>query len=77
VDTYEPLSAELADFIQALRAGRSLDWQTLLGKNVVRITEAADQSLRDRGSEVTLRSDLFAAMRPRTIREASRGVATP
>jgi predicted dehydrogenase len=54
VETYEPLGAELQDFIFSLRTGASLDWHTELGRNVVRITEAADRSLRDGGSEIAL-----------------------
>jgi predicted dehydrogenase len=70
VATYEPLSAELADFIQAVRSGRSLDWQAMLGQNVVRITEAADESLRNGGSKVSLDGELFAAMHPRALDDA-------
>jgi predicted dehydrogenase len=61
VDTYEPLGAELADFVSALRSGASLDWHTELGRNVVRITEAADESLRSGGSEVSLGCKLSGA----------------
>jgi predicted dehydrogenase len=61
VETHEPLGAELADFISALRRGGSLDWNTTLGRNVVRITEAADESLRSGGSEVTLGRKLSGA----------------
>jgi predicted dehydrogenase len=67
VATYEPLSAELADFIESVRSGRSLDWQARLGKNVVRVTEAADESLRNGGSKVDLDGELFAAVRPRGL----------
>jgi predicted dehydrogenase len=59
IETYEPLDAELADFVAALRSGTSLDWQTTLSKNVVRITEAADQSLNNGGAEVRIGSELF------------------
>ena len=54
VASYEPLAAELEDFVGAVRAGRSLDLHTDLGMKVVRIAEAADQSLRDGGTEVLL-----------------------
>jgi predicted dehydrogenase len=67
VETYEPLSAELGDFIEALRSGVSLDWHTALGKNVVHITEAADRSLRDGGTEVSVRRELVAAVRHRAL----------
>jgi predicted dehydrogenase len=61
VATYEPLGAELADFIAALRRGTSLDWHTTLGRNVVRVTEAAEESLRNGGSQVGLGRRLFGA----------------
>jgi predicted dehydrogenase len=56
VESYEPLGAELRDFILAVRTGGSLEWHTELGRNVVRIAEAADRSLRDGGAEVALTS---------------------
>jgi predicted dehydrogenase len=59
IETYEPLSAELTDFVAALRSGASLDWQATLGKNVVRVTEAADQSMSSGGAEVRIGSELF------------------
>jgi predicted dehydrogenase len=59
IETYEPLGAELTDFVSALRSGASLDWQAMLGKNVVRVTEAADQSLNSGGAEVRIASELF------------------
>ena len=52
VATYEPLGAELADFICAVRSGSSLEWHAALARDVVRVTEAADRSLRDGGTEV-------------------------
>jgi predicted dehydrogenase len=59
IETYEPLGAELTDFVSALRSGASLDWQATLGKNVVRVAEAADQSLNSGGAEVRIASELF------------------
>jgi len=54
VDSYEPLSAELADFVRAIRSGDALTWQLALARDVVRVTEAADQSLRAGGAAVAL-----------------------
>lgn len=54
IDTYEPLACELADFIAAVRGEISLDNQTALARNVVRVTEAADQSLRSGGQQIDL-----------------------
>lgn len=52
VDTFEPLVAELADFTRAIRTGDRLSWQTQLARDVVRVTEAADRSLRLGGVQV-------------------------
>jgi predicted dehydrogenase len=54
LESYEPLYAELDDFAAAIRAGDSLLHHNALARNVVRITEAADQSLRARGDEVVI-----------------------
>jgi predicted dehydrogenase len=54
VESYEPLAAEVADFIDAVRSARSLDWGATLAKNVVRIVGAADQSLTNGGDEIVL-----------------------
>jgi predicted dehydrogenase len=77
VATYEPLVAELADFVRAIRTGVSLDWQTTLAKDVVRLTEAADRSLREGGAEVRLGKELFAARRPRAVGRAVEGSRIP
>lgn len=61
VESYEPLAAELADFIDAVRSARPLDWAATLGKNVVRIVEAADLSLKNGGDEVAVSQRRFAA----------------
>jgi predicted dehydrogenase len=54
VDTYEPLAAELGDFAAAIRRGTGVGWQATLARDVVRMTEAADRSLRRGGVEVRL-----------------------
>jgi predicted dehydrogenase len=54
VDSYEPLVAELADFTRAVRTGDRLRWHTTLARDVVRIAEAADRSLRMGGHEIAL-----------------------
>jgi predicted dehydrogenase len=77
VATYEPLVAELADFIRAVRSGESMDWQTRLAKDVVRLTEAADRSLREGGAEVSVDKPLFASMRPREVADAVEGSPIP
>ena len=54
VDTFEPLVAEMADFTRAIRSGDRLPAQVALAHDVVRVTEAADRSLRSGGAEVRL-----------------------
>jgi predicted dehydrogenase len=54
VDTFEPLAAELADFTRAIRTGDRLIAHTRLARDVVRVTEASDLSLRTGGAEVRL-----------------------
>jgi predicted dehydrogenase len=54
LDTYEPLGAELADFIQAIRDGSMLDHNTSTARETVRIMEAAELSLRSGGVAVPL-----------------------
>lgn len=57
IDSYEPLKAQLGDFTQAILAGDLMEYQTALARNVVRIAEAADESLRLGGAEVSLSAD--------------------
>lgn len=52
LESHEPLAAELADFADAIRSGRSMDYHTRLAADVVRITEAVDRSLALGGVEV-------------------------
>lgn len=52
IESYEPLESQLGDFVEAIRAGGSMEYQTTLARSVVRIAEAADESLRVGGSEV-------------------------
>jgi predicted dehydrogenase len=52
VDTYEPLSEELDDFAAAISEGRATVASAALARNVVRMTEAAEESLQRGGAEV-------------------------
>ncbi len=54
IDTYEPLDAELSDFVQRVREGSPDHRATELACDVVRLTEAAETSLRNGGSEVAI-----------------------
>ena len=47
-----PLDSQLSDFIQAIRAGDLMEYHTTLARSVVRIAEAADESLRLGGAQV-------------------------
>jgi predicted dehydrogenase len=45
LDGYEPLAAELDDFVKAVQTGRPVAGNLALATDVVRITEAAERSL--------------------------------
>ncbi len=54
LDTYEPLAAELGDFIDAIREASPLDAEAELARDVVHVTEAAEASMRSGGREISL-----------------------
>jgi predicted dehydrogenase len=54
VEAYEPIAKELEDFCGAIREGRETVASARLAKDVVRLTEAADDSLRRGGAEVAV-----------------------
>jgi predicted dehydrogenase len=54
IESHEPLGLELGDFMTAIRSGASMDFHTALAHSVVRMVEAADQSLLMGGREVLL-----------------------
>jgi predicted dehydrogenase len=54
VESHEPLAAEIADFVDAARHNRPLHSHASLARNVVRIAEAAEHSVKNGGSEVLL-----------------------
>jgi predicted dehydrogenase len=56
LESTEPLAAELEDFARAIRSGSSMPEQARLACDVVRITEAADLSLRSGGEVIALES---------------------
>jgi predicted dehydrogenase len=60
VASYEPLAAELTDFVDSIRSGTSLELHIDLGRKVVRIAEAADHSLRNGGTDVLIDGARFA-----------------
>jgi predicted dehydrogenase len=52
LDGHEPLGAEMADFVRMARSGAPDQRQARFARDVVRLTEAADLSLREGGAEV-------------------------
>jgi predicted dehydrogenase len=54
LESHEPLAAELSDFTDACRTGNLMPYHTGLAREVVRITEAADCSLKLGGEQVEL-----------------------
>ena len=54
IESHEPLGLELADFVRAIRTGDPMEYHTAIARSVVRIVEAADESLRQGGREVSL-----------------------
>ncbi len=54
LDGYEPLGAELTDFVAAIRRGDMMESRSELALSVVRMVEAADQSLDLGGREIPL-----------------------
>jgi predicted dehydrogenase len=57
IESHEPLDSQLTDFIRAIRSGDSIEYQTTLACCVVRIAEAADESLRLGGAAVSPATD--------------------
>jgi len=56
VETHEPIALELDDLIEAVRFGTPTDASIELAQDVVRVTEAAEESLRLGGRELAIDS---------------------
>jgi predicted dehydrogenase len=54
MEVCEPLVAELADFTRAVRRGDPLAWHAALSRDVVQMTQAAEQSLKAGGAAVVI-----------------------
>ncbi len=66
IESHEPLSLELGDFLHAIRAGESMRFHTALARSVVRIVEAADLSQSQGGREIALDcGEMNDQLRPR------------
>jgi predicted dehydrogenase len=59
VGAEEPLELELEDFMDAIRHGTTPVASVRLARDVVRVTEAADESLRQRGEELQIAGGRF------------------
>ncbi len=62
IDSSEPLSEEMADFARAIRSGGETVASAQLARSVVCVTEAADESLRLGGAEVSLKARAAAGL---------------
>jgi predicted dehydrogenase len=54
IESHEPLSLQLADFVRAIHEDDPMEFHATVARSVVRIVEAADQSLQAGGREVSL-----------------------
>jgi len=59
IGTREPLADEMADFVDAVRSGDVRVHHSQLARDVVRLVEAAEESLMQGGEEVSLRPREF------------------
>jgi predicted dehydrogenase len=57
IESQEPLSLELADFVDGIRSGERMEYQTAIARSVVRLLEAAERSLREGGQEIPVEQD--------------------
>ena len=62
VEMYEPLAKEMDDFAVAVRSGRETVASGQLATDVVRLTQAADESLRQGGARVPVDDGKLAAL---------------
>jgi predicted dehydrogenase len=62
LETAEPLSAELREFVEAVRKGTGSRESLILSRNVVRLVEMADNSLRENARRFAMQS--AEALRP-------------
>ena len=60
LETYEPLAAELSDFVGSARNGRRVTENRRVARDVVRLIEAAEASLDERGAPISLAGDALS-----------------
>ena len=56
IDSGEPLAAQVADFLNAVRQREPMNWQADLARDVVVMLEAAERSLTEGGQEIRIDS---------------------
>jgi predicted dehydrogenase len=56
IQSYEPLAAQLADFVRSSRAREPMCWHAGMARDVVAMLEASERSLNQGGVEVSLDS---------------------
>jgi predicted dehydrogenase len=61
LDTAEPIATELGDFVAAIWSDEPVSGRPELALNVVRLVEAAEESLESGGAEVSLARTIFEA----------------
>jgi len=60
INTYEPLAAQVSDFIDSARRGEPMSWHAEMARDVVGMLDAAERSLNENGAEIMLASDSLA-----------------
>jgi predicted dehydrogenase len=64
IESYNPFELQLSEFVGAIRAGDLMEHETTLARSAVRIAQAADESLRLGGAEVSpIGEDVRARLR--------------
>src|SRR3954470_15552448 len=63
LETTEPIVTELNDFISGVRQGRAPEGNPALARNVVRLIEAAESSIEERGVPTSVESAASQAVR--------------
>ncbi len=63
IDTTEPIAAEIADYVNCVRTGSTPEIDPHLAVDVIRVVEAAEESMANSGSVVQLGSGVMAAGR--------------
>ena len=60
LETFEPLAAQLSDFMDSVRGGNRVTENRRVARDVVRLIEAAESSLDERGAPMSLGDPVYA-----------------